>query len=285
MTLRWDGSVSGRGFIFLALLASLLVGSVATAGLSVYPRAVFLSNSQRSVGLRLTNDGSDEREVWVESKYGYLTSDEKGDPFVVIDSIALDERSAAQWIRVFPQRFILGPDSTQTVKVFASPQAGAVDGEYWARIVISSKRTNPPVPAKARGQGGVGIVMISQISLPFHYRVGTTSTGLEVSQLRVFPSRDTLTVGMFLKRTGNASFWGTASLRLIDRLGKVVRSAQYKSVVYRAFSPRYKIDRRGIPSGEYRLEVELYAGRRVDVPREFEFEMAPVVASIQITLP
>ena len=96
------------------------------------------------------------------------------------------EPSCADWVRALPRRVILQPGQRQTVRLLAQPPAGLPDGEYWSRVVISSKslpRDGDTVEVEGHEGVRVGLTLSTRTIISLNYRKGPVSTGLDVESL------------------------------------------------------------------------------------------------------
>ena len=272
-------SFSAANLVFMCFIAAVAAGT-ACAGLNVTPKFVFLDGSRRSVPVHVSNSGDQELEAWIEVRFGYVSSDDTGKITIVADSASMaDEPSAAGWIKAFPERFILGVGETQTVRFAAYPPAGLAAGEYWARVYITGKPRKPPAVKNA------GVVILPQVGVPFHYRNGSMTTGLDVIDANSAVSDKALNVTMKLAKKGNASYWGLRVMRLINESGNVVRTLTRNVVVYKTLTMRDKIDRADIPSGMYSLEYEFVTGKRMDLANSDLVQSPPVRSSLSVIIP
>jgi hypothetical protein len=247
-------------FLFFMIAFSECV----VAAISVTPKFIFLDPSRRSVAVMVTNSGTEEDEMWVEAKFGYVVSDDTGGVHIIYDSTDADQNSAASWVRAYPARFVLAPDETQIVRLVVSPPAGMKEGEYWARINISSKPRKPAISMKGTNYT-TGMVLVTQAGLAFHYRLGKLNTGVVVNDFKIMTVDSLVHVTMKLTRTGNASFWGARIIRLVNESGKVVFTMTKELVVYKSMLVHDKLSRRNIPPGNYKVEIDLVTGSRRDV--------------------
>ncbi len=228
----------------------------------------------------------DEAEVSIEVKYGYVVSDDSGKAIVVTDSVATNEPSAAQWVKSYPQRFILGGGETQTIRLVAYPPPGLAEGEYWTRVVVLGRPRKPPPlvnPNFTQIKGGMGILVA--VGLPFHYRVGKVTTGLTINKLAGQPSGQKVTVNISTTRIGNAAYWGSRLLRLINSSGKVIYSSRKNVAVFKTFNMLEDIDRKDIPPGDYTLDVEFVTSKRSDLRDDILVQAPSVHMTTQINLP
>ncbi len=270
------------GFVLLALFACL-----ANASVTVNPKFLFLDGSRRSVSVTVTNPGGEEAEVWVEVKYGYETSDNSGKILIHFDTLAVDEPSAATWIRCYPPRFIVGAGETQTIRIAVRPPAGTGEGEYWARILVTSRLRNISQlsPSGLLSSAKSGINLMTQLSLPFHYRVGKVTTGLQVTSMNASTSDTAIVVSMQLAKVGNAAFWGSRVIKITNESGKVVSTETKNVCVYKTLTLIDRINRTNLPSGTYSVDVEFVTGKRTDL-RVSDLVQAPSVhAAASVLIP
>jgi P pilus assembly chaperone PapD len=228
---RWDW----RQIVIAALV--ILVGFSASAGVSIYPTEVFISAPNHSATLTVTNPSDSVQEVWVGFSYNYPVAFDSGK--VVMsdeDVVPVGDLSATSWLRAFPQRFTLRANESQVIRVLASPPGGLVSGEYWARVVVSSKPKNPRVIQRKSAQTPVGkmnIELVSRTSVPFHFRNGVVNSSIVVKQARAYIDDGALKLRLDLRRMGNASFWGRFTMKLLNAVGKTVRTRDFRIVVYK----------------------------------------------------
>ena len=130
-----------------------------------------------------------------------------------VDSLPAGAPSAAGWVRAYPRRVVVPPGAQQMVRLMATPPAGLADGEYWSRIVITSRQAAPAVQVADSGvRAQINVELRTIISLM--YRKGEVQTGLELNDFRAQLRGDSLVVWMDLARSGNAAWLGTARVSL-----------------------------------------------------------------------
>jgi P pilus assembly chaperone PapD len=154
--------------LFAALVALMLAPLVADAVL-VAPHALFIDDRDRSGEVFLVNASDSPEEVTLEFQFGYPATDSAGEVgLTLIPQPDPSEPSAAAWLRAFPRRVRLEPGQRQRVRVVASPPAGLPDGEYWSRLIVTSRAARPPLAA-----GGDSAV---QAGITFELRTITSVT-------------------------------------------------------------------------------------------------------------
>lgn len=275
------------GKLVVTILVLLILAPTAHASVTVNPKVLFLDGIHKSVSLTVSNTAEEDAEVWIDVRYGYETTDDSGRIIIHFDSLALNEPSAAMWIRCYPRRFALGAGENQTVRIAVFPPAGIADGEYWARILVTSKPRNvsrTPISG-ATTSAKPGLNILTQLSLPFHYRVGKLTTGLEVTTQGTALNDTAIILPMQLTRTGNASYWGTRTIKLSNQSGKVVSTVTKNIAVYKTTTVLEKISRAGLPAGAYDIDVEFNTGKRMDIRSSSLVQSTPVHVSASVVIP
>jgi len=271
---------------YCTILLLLISSSITKAGIQITPSYLFLDGSRRSIPVNVSNTGNDEREVWVEIKFGYEMTDDSGKFYIHLDSLDANEPSAAHWLQCFPKRFLLGPGESQTIRILAVPPAGIAEGEYWARIqVVSKPREKAHVSSQAAQNVKPGITILYQQSLPFHYRVGNPATGLEVDTLITAASDTNVTVSMLLTRKGNASYWGSRTIKVLDKNGKVVLNQTKNTGIYKTIRLTDSFSKLNLQPGNYIVEVEFSTDKRRDVPKASLIHALPVRVTSSFIIP
>lgn len=264
----------------LAVVAVLAL-PVSLKAVLVAPHAVFMTHRTRTGQLQLHNTGTRPEEVTIELKYGYPAADSTGRVQVQLaDSAAASEPSAAGWIRAFPRRLVLGPGERQVVRLLATPPADLADGEYWSRIVVTSRAA--PARAQTADSGvttGIDIELRTVLSLI--YRKGEISTAIALDSIAAAADGDSLVAMARLERGGNGAWIGNAVFTLADSAGEPVAEWTQAVAVYRSDTRRFVFPLDSITPGAYRLRIELNT-RRDDVDRRHILQAPPVLDSLPI---
>ena len=271
-------------FILSFVLLLLSVRIADAAGVRATPQFLFQDSKDKSTRVTISNPSDQNVEVWLEMKYGFHVSDDTGSIIIVNpETLGPDDHSSAQWIHAFPERFNLGPHESQVVRLVVTPPPGIMPSEYWARIIVSSKDQQRP---HVKGKTGFGssIEIITSTSLPFHYRYGSTNTGLQlIRPIETANLANSFRILTPLRRTGNGSFWGMLSCKILSSSGKIVFTNDYKLVIYKDFTFAIKIDRGLIPPGSYNLELTAKA-ERTDFDRSHLLHIEPITWTVPINI-
>jgi P pilus assembly chaperone PapD len=232
-----------RTSILTALVSMLFVLSMVmevVAGVLVAPTVVFLSDKSRTGRMTIQNPTNLPKEVTVNFSFGLPYSDSLGDIYLTLqDSGVTDPRSALGWVKAFPRKIILPPNSSQIVRIVAYPPAGLSDGEYWARIAVAAQEGETTIPASdENGNISTRLNMITQTAIALKYRTGTLLSDLQLLDASAQMTSSKVWVTVDLVNRGNVSYIGTIKCRLLDENKKEISSNQADLAVYRNLKRR-----------------------------------------------
>lgn len=272
-----------------SLILTAIVGLTCLAGqalsIVVAPTAVYLEHTTRSGTVTLYNPGDTPEEVTVEALFGYPTTDENGRLHLHVEDDSSDPRSAAGWLRAYPQRVVVPPGERQIIRLLGEPPADLPDGEYWARLAFTAQGETLRIDDRGRESDvNVGLDMRIRTIIAANYRKGTVTTGLEVHDLDPRIDDGRLVLRPRLERQGSAAYVSAMTLSLIDTAGEIVREWQEQVAVYREYHRLLDYDVSDLPAGDYRLRAH-FTTNRDDVPEAFRLPTEPVVIETQVRRP
>ncbi len=269
--------------VALAVPALTLLPLV-SAAILVSPHAVFIDARSRSAVVNLVNTGTEAEEVTIDLRYGYPVTDSAGQISVrlfPLDSIPEGEPAATTWIRAFPARVIVRGGDRQVVRLLAQPPPGLPDGEYWTRMIVTSRGTQLHVAGgDSSVRAGVSLIVSTVISVT--YRTGTLRTAAQLTDFRVEATRDSLIAWVGLQRDGNAAYLGTTWIRVRDAAGRVVREWDTPTAVYFSLHRRFVFALDSLAPGRYTAELELTTRRDDGVP---SLAAEPIVRTVGVDVP
>ena len=268
----------------LTLLLQLVWPALA-ASIGVAPHAVFMSDRERTAEVTLFNSTSAAEEVELAFQYGFPVADSTGKMVIALYADPdPDDPSAAGWLRAFPRRVRVEPGQRQIIRVQASPPDDLPPGEFWSRMIITSRPASPRgVPLDSGFSATVNIQLRTIISV--NYRNGDVSTDVSLDSLWVEAVPDTLRAWVGLDRGGNAAYLGSAVLTLESADGSVVRrSGPYQVAVYRPLHRWFALPVEGLAPGDYTLRVAI-STEREDLALEDVIPAPAVEGSVQVTIP
>ena len=263
----------------VVLAATLGVAPVAAQSVLVAPNVIVIDGRTRTTAITLVNNGAAPAEVTLGTSFGYPVSDSAGimrlQTFTDIgDSLP----SAAGFVHAYPSQFLLAPGARRVVRLLATPPASTADGEYWARLVVTTRAARlarNQADDGSEGDARVGLDLEIRSLLPLFYRQGAVSTGVAIDSLRASADADSVRVRVPMTRQGNAAFVGSVRAILRDANGAVVSTSLLPLGVYYGLDPQVALSRKGLRAGLYDLEVEA-TSRRPDVAAHHLTRTAPV---------
>ncbi|MEE8576713.1 MAG: hypothetical protein V3T31_05610 [candidate division Zixibacteria bacterium] len=264
--------VGFAGLILLSMLVGLLAASSITAGVLCAPTVVFMSDAGRTGRLDIQNTANEPTEVSIRFSWGLPESDSIGNVYVnLVDSGVTDPRSALDWIKAFPRKIVLPPNGSQVVRIVARPPDSLPDGEYWARIVVTSRAGKTELPSPTGNEEiSTTLNMVLQTALMLKYRSGECVAQLEMTSADADLFEDSVAVIVGMRSTGNTSYMGRMHARLFDSDHRLIGEAGTEMAVYRSLKRRLIIPT--APAEHKRpfsIEVSISSEGRTDVAAKY----------------
>jgi hypothetical protein len=282
--MRLSAPARHRAIAALLLLGAGALTAHGARSIVVAPTAVYMDHQTRSAEITLYNPSEVAEEVVIEAIFGYPATDADGRLHLHVDAEGADPRSAAGWLRAFPDRVVVPPGGRQVVRVFGDPPSDLPDGEYWARMVITARGQSVPIQATGGADIRVGVDLEVRTLIAATYRKGPVSSGLEVEGLGARVEDGALVLRPALRRTGNGAWIGSLRLRILDASGTERQSLSEQIAVYRDYHRRFTYPLDGLPPGSYVVEA-VFSSDRDDVPARYRIPSASVSRSATFTLP
>jgi hypothetical protein len=278
-------TVSHRSRALLRVLtctaAAVILLPAIIEAIYVSPTAVFMDTQNRDAQITVGNSGDQAEEATIEIRYGFPDTDSAGTPFVrFVDDPGPEFRSAADWIRPYPQRVRLDPGTQQVVRLLARPPADLPDGEYWTRMIVTGRGAAVRVPSTDSAVR-VGVDLQIRLVTSVAFRKGAVTTGVSLRGLTAEAEGDSLAVWASMAREGNAAYHGTADIELATTAGATLRSWSMPLSVHFPMRRRFAYPLTGIEPGDYRVRFRLRAVRR-DLPADRVLRASPVMDSIPV---
>jgi len=266
----------------LAGLCLLTVGLLEVMGIVVAPTAVYMTSAQPASAVTLFNPSETSEEITVETLFGYPTTDESGKLQLFTEEGSEDPRSAAGFIQAFPRRLVVPPGERRTVRLLARPAGDLPDGEYWTRLVITSRRQDVPLPGVPESeQIDVGLNLQVKTVISAAFRKGSVDTGVEIRDFDPEIRGDSLIVQPEFLRQGSAAFIGLLQAQLVDEEGGLAKGWEEQVAVYREYRRRYAWDMSELAPGRYRFQIRL-STEREDIDPAFRLPAVPAVATAEV---
>ncbi|HET7040151.1 MAG TPA: hypothetical protein VFH97_09695 [Gemmatimonadales bacterium] len=266
----------------LAALAALTLAPLVADAVLVAPHALFIDDRERSGDVFLVNSSDTPEEVSLEFRFGYPTTDSAGDVrLTLIPEPDSTQPSAARWLRAFPRRVRLEPGQRQRVRVQATPPAGLPDGEYWSRLIVTSRAARPPLAVGGDSAVQAGITFELRTITSVTYRKGALSTGIRLDEFRAAAAGDTLEAWLRLVREGTAAYLGSVRLELRDSAGRAVDDLETPIAVYTEQHRRFALPLDAVAPGRYTLRL-LVSTARQDIGAEHVLPADPIARTLEV---
>ncbi|HEY4303338.1 MAG TPA: hypothetical protein VGM82_02630 [Gemmatimonadaceae bacterium] len=279
-----------RSLLIRALFAGAIIALGAVAanaqGVLIAPNVVVIDARTRSTAVTLVNNGVEPAEVNIGAQFGYPMTDSSGAMFLkTFETVPDSIPSAANWVRAFPQRLILAAGERRAVRVLVTPPASLPTGEYWSRLVVTTRAANARLASTEGTQGvQIGLNLEVRSLVPLFYRNGPVNTGVAIGQLSASVVRDSIALRVPLRREGNAAFVGSIHATIRDAKGTVVVRDSLPLGVYYDLAPRMMLKRRSLAAGHYTVSVDAIASRP-DVNASLVLPAKPSQAKTELDVP
>lgn len=241
--------------LFCAVFGAI-PASTTMAGVLVAPTVVFLSERSPTGELTIQNPANKPTEVTIYFSFGLPTSDSLGNVRVVLqDSSVTDPRSAKDWLRAFPRKFVLPPLGSQMVRFRARPPQDLPPGEYWARVVVRSEEGTMNIPTPSATEGiTTRLNMIMQTAVMLKYRKGPLTAELQVNDMWATYDNQRVELMVDMTNLGSASYVGLLKCQVRDATNKEIYERSIQLAVYRDLTRRVDLP---LPAGNFEQPFEI----------------------------
>lgn len=277
-------SIVVRTLAGAAVVGGLVTSASAASRAFVTPHAVFMSETSPSTQVTVGASGDEPEEITVDLQFGFPDVDADGKPFVrLIQDPGPEFPSAAGWIRPFPRRFRLEPNQQQVVRLLATPPDSLPDGEYWTRMIITSRGlTAPVIGGDSVVQAGLQLVI--RLITSVTYRKGDVRTAFRLDGLSAEGYPDSVVAMVEGDHDGNGAYLGMARFELVGTDGAVVQEWPIPIAVYFPFRRRFVLPLDEPASGDFQLRLTVEVDRE-DLPEGGALAAPAVRDSIPLPIP
>jgi len=227
-----------------------------------------MSENDRTGRITVQNPSDKPKEITILIGYGIPVSDSMGDVQVMLqDSGVTDPHCAKDWIKAFPERIVLAPNSTQVIRLRATPPKDLADGEYWARIIVRSQEGQTSLPmAENDDKITAKLNMVMQTAIMLKYRTGNLMSKLEVLKTDIQQIDTTVIATVTMANRGNVSYVGILTCRLLDASGKEISRNDIDLAVYYELTRRLKLPITGSAYARpFKVEISITTAGRTDI--------------------
>lgn len=272
----WSRRLLGAG-------AMLALWPIVLDAILVAPHALFITARNPSGEVYLINQSTTPEEVTVGLAYGFPATDSVGGVYIAFDSTpGPDDRAATPWLRAYPRRARVEPGQRQVVRILASPPADLPDGEYWSRLLVTSRSVGQPVSVATNDSSvHAGLTLQLRTITSVTFRKGAVHTGVTLTDFRANVSHDTLVSWVGLDRQGNAAFLGSVALTVTDANGHQVRTWSTPIAVYQPVERRLDVALDSLPAGSYTVGLRVSTDRD-DIDRQYILPAEPIERTVGV---
>lgn len=269
----------------LSLVAALAPAALSAQGVLVAPTGVFIDPQTHGASIEAYNPGNESVEVSISMMFGYPVSDSLGRVTLrTVVNASSTMPSAAPWVEAFPHRLILRPRERRTIRLLARPPASLPDGEYWSRLIVTTKGSRVALQSPAANAAiQVGLNLEVRTIVALFYRKGHVGTGVTMSNASARLTGDSLRVCTRLHREGNAAFLGALHATLTDSTGARVFAEDNPLAVYYELAPCIAAPAPKLPPGRYVMHL-LVDTNRQDLKRQALLPIAAIRDSVVLTV-
>ncbi len=256
--------------IVITVLTFCLCTRLAFAQIMIAPSSVFLDPKTNKGIMTITNLTDQPREVSVSFRFGYLSCDSTGQPYILYDdSTAEQSKSLIPWLKAIPSKAIVGPEDELAVHLVVRQPAALPDGTYWTRMIVSSDNISNPIDDSSkehRQNFNINTNVVGSVVS----RKGMATTSLIIDTISHVLSGNTLDFWLGLNRNaGNSPFFGRITIVVRDDAGNEICSPDESNVaVYYVCRQKFSFDRACFKPGRYHAEFTLDTERK-DIPQHY----------------
>jgi hypothetical protein len=165
--------------------------------------------------------------------------------------------------------------------VLATPPDGLPDGEYWSRLIVTSRAAQPAVSVTGDSSVQAGITFELRTITSVTYRKGALTTGVRLDDFRASATPDTLAAWVHLAREGAAAYLGSVALELRDPEGRTLQRWDTPIAIYHAQQRRFALPLDSVVPGAYQLRL-LVSTARQDIGAEHVLPAEPIERVIPV---
>lgn len=272
--------------IFIAFVLLVSLNSDLLAQIQATPNIIFIDPRNKSGELELVNKSEKTQEVELEFKFGYLSYDSTGTPFVEYgDSLAMERFSLEPYVKCYPRKCILDPGESQMIRFLVRNASNLEDGMYWTRAFAKAKELDPMIDSTSLKEKKIAakFVITIKTTLMVVYRKGEISNQIEIAKQDMSPDGDKLNFDLYFKRNGNAPFLGNLQMAVYNDKEEAVYQKETPLPIYFDCMRRFPIDKTLFPKGKYILEYKI-TNEHNDIDESLRIDFDPIEERISFDM-
>ena len=262
----------------------LLVSTLSRAQVIVAPTILFMSDQSRFGTFVVMNRSNTPQEISISFRFGFPESDSAGNIRMQYDdSLMAEKHSCQQWVRGFPQKFVVNPGQQQVVRLLITPPSNISDGEYWTRLVTSSTPQAKTIDTVRTGITANITFVLEQVTTII-YKKGNASTSVDVPDIEAKQDSTSMNLLVHVLRGGNSPFFGKISADVQDKVGNTIFSQEQVVAVYRDNMVfKFAVPLSKLTEGSYSADVKL-TSERTDIPQDELLKTAAVEKAVRFSV-
>lgn len=278
------GSTGTKAAIFFFICFTLASLNQTFAQVSIAPTSLFFDSQSRFSSLTVSNGGQQAQEISVSTEFGFPTS-QNGNLVIANDSVLAQQKSMADWVKIFPKNFTLEPQQRQTVRFVSQPSNDLEPGGYWSRVKIKSSPVSPPIESVSNNEVGAQINLVVNQVIAAHYHTKDANTGVKITSVdfNQNESNETGQVSISMEQIGNAPFIGSVGFAVTSADGEIIYQTNTTNSVYTTITRSFSMDLTDIDPGEYTISGTINSERR-DISQDNLLQIKPISFQKQITV-
>lgn len=268
----------------IAFSIVLLVSSLTQAQVIVAPTVLFMSDQSRFGTFVVMNRSNTPQEISISFRFGFPESDSAGITRMEYSDTAMERlHSCQEWLKGFPQKFIVNPGQQQVVRLLVAPPTGIADGEYWTRLVTSSTPQAKTIDTVRTGITANITFVLEQITTII-YKQGNASTTVDLPSIEIRQDSSSVNVVAHVTHGGNSPFFGKVTAAVKDKAGNNLYSEEQTIAVYRDnMLFKFSIPASRFPEGSYTADVKL-TSERSDIPEDDLLKLQAVEKTVNFSV-
>lgn len=244
----------------ISLIILLFVSSInLIAQVAIHPKAIFIDKYTRSASMQVINTSNTAKEITIELKFGHTEYDTSGLAYIGYpENGELAQFSAIPYTKVFPQKLVIEPKGSQTIR-FIVPQISSMDdGVYWSRVVVSSEEAEKQIDSTTDlTKLSVGIAYKLTVVSALFIKIGETTAPIKINGGTSYSDSTQVHLLVDIEKGGNSPYWGTEDVEIYNASGKKIAEKKGMIAIYFSAKKGYEFDKSDFPAGKYRAEIEL----------------------------
>lgn len=267
----------------LVIIITIFVYTItAYSQVVVIPNIIFIDPLNKTGSVTLRNNSTEEREVDISFKYGYMGIDTTGNQLMIYDTTnPINSLSAS--IVSFPKRLLLAPNGEQTVRLLVRGMTDVPDGAYWTRLSVKTQTVAKQIDSTSKEKISADFIFVMETMNPVLYYKGKVESGIDITEVKSIEEEEKRKLQVGVRRKGNAPFFGMAEITIYDINGKQVESQIVRATAYFDNYVSFYFEKDVLKAGKYKADIK-FNNIRDDIPDDKRIEFKDEVKKIEFEI-